>query len=123
MSAASQLRFKNLRPTDAQKEVLLEAIEEIENHSPQNTVINARLKKRGKNFVAKIRVYSGRTFFKAQVTGKSVKDLAVQLRHNLVLQLEKWKDTRRRKREVKTNKALRQEKIRLLKNNFIEPSY
>ena len=123
MSAATQLRFKNLQPTDAQKEVLLEAIEEIESHSPDNTVVKARLTRRGKNFTAKMRVYSGGAFFKSKVSGKSIAELANQLRNNLVLQMEKWKDARRRRRKEKTHRALRAEKLRILKDNFAETSF
>ena len=123
MSAATQLRFKNLQPTDAQKQVLLQAIEEIENHTPENTVVKARLKRRGKNFIAKIRVYSGKAFFKAEMSGTSVRELANQLRHNLVLQVGKWKEARRRRKKEKTHRALRAEKLRLLKSNFAETSF
>ena len=120
MSTATQLRFKNLDPTDAQKEILLSALRDVKEHGPENTVVKARLKRRGKSFVANAHIRSGKSFFKAQVQGRNVKELAAQLRHNLIQQIEKWKNTRRRKREVLTRQERSRRRLKLLTQNFTE---
>ncbi len=120
MSTATQLRFKNLEPTEAQKELLLSALGDVKEHGPDEVVVKARLKRRGKSFVANARVHSGKSFFKAQVQGRSVKELAAHLRHNLIQQLEKWKNTRRRKREVLSRQERRRRRLRVLNENFTE---
>ena len=120
MSTATQLRFKNLDPTDAQKEILLSALGDVKEHGPENTVVKARLKRRGKSFVANAHIRSGKSFFKAQVQGRNVKELAAQLRHNLIQQIEKWKNTRRRKREVLTRQERSRRRLKLLTQNFTE---
>ncbi|MCB0407124.1 MAG: hypothetical protein KDD34_02905 [Bdellovibrionales bacterium] len=120
MSTATQLRFKNTEPTPAHKEILLKALEDVEHFGSENTVVRARLKQRGGNFVAQARVHMGRTFFKAQVSGKNVKELASQLRHRLLQQMERWRSTRRRKRERLSHSAKRSERLRILEHNFAE---
>lgn len=120
MSTATQLRFKNLEPTQAQKEILLSALDDVQEHGPEDSVIKAKLKRRGKSFVADAHVHSGKSFFKAQVQGRNVKELAAQLRHNLIQQLEKWKSTQRRKREVLSRQERRRRRLKVLTENFTE---
>lgn len=120
MATATHLQFKNIEPTEEHKEILLTALEDVEGRAPENSVLKARMKLRGKNLVVDAQLRSGRMFFSARATGKNLKEIAAKLRHSLLFQVEKWKTTRRTKRDKLNNQGKRDHRERFLHHNFAE---
>jgi hypothetical protein len=120
MATATHVHFKNIEATEEHKEILLNALGDIEGRAPENSVLKAQLKMRGKSLVVDAQVRTGRAFFRARATGRNLKEIVAQLRHNLLMQVEKWKNTRRTKRERLNAQGKRDHRERVLHKNFAE---